>query len=85
MITDDQGQAILDQIVEISSSPLEAMELCASMPATFIYHHIPVSSTENFLVEYLASIRRCIEEHQRLHNAPDGTVDTPDTEAKEPL
>lgn len=72
-ISEQQGQEVLDKIVEVSDSPKEALELCASIAATFIYHHIGATHTEDFLTTYTQSIRECIAECRRHHGSEDGT------------
>jgi hypothetical protein len=73
-INERQGQFILDKIVQASDNPKEAMELCASMAATFIYHHIKAEHTEDFLEVYMDSIRSCITACREAHGHHDGTT-----------
>jgi hypothetical protein len=72
-ISEQQGQEVLDKIINVSNSPAEVLELCASIAATFIYHHISAIHTEDFLTTYTQSIRDCIVECRRQHGTEDGT------------
>lgn len=69
-ISDKQGQAILDRIVDVTDTPVEALELCCSFAATFIYHHICAAHQEEFIAEFTKSLRACIETERKLYGEP---------------